>query len=1189
MQLTEKQQLAVDIKNKNILVSAAAGSGKTAVLVKRIIDRVLDENNPIDIDRILVMTFTKAAAAQMKERILKAIEEKRGLNPFDKNLQKQAALVHSANITTIDSFCMMVVRNHFAEIDLNPDFRMADEGETNLLKRDAVDEIMEELFGEGRDEFLNMTECFASGKNDASIDELILKMHTFSESYVNPYEWLDRCADKYAMTGDSSIDEQDYIIEYVKNTKKYLNEAKNILEKAISLCHEEYGPLPYIDALESDMDYIMGVIHKNTYSEMYGFIESFGKYSGKRLATYTMPKNATAEEIEIRNGLKEQVRALRDKAKKLIDEVSNAIGSNSPKTIMDSMHAMESPVSELINATKKFKNRFQEKKRDKNLVDFNDLEHMCLEIFRKCESASENYRNFFEEIYVDEYQDSNLVQEEILSFLTKSDETSGNLFMVGDVKQSIYGFRLARPDIFIEKYNRFPSELSGTADIKIDLHDNFRSRSTVVDAVNDIFRKTMTKESGKLEYDDNAELHAKADYPDGAGYETELVLCVKDDEVNPKELEARAVAHKIKEIVGKLDIKGENDSLRKARYSDVVILLRTAKGWDNLFMSTLEAEGIPVHVTSTSGYFSQKEVATLLEYMKVLDNPLQDVPLMAVLRSSFGMFYDEEVAMIRGAFPEGYLYESILKFRDTYIDSEGYEQIIHKIQAFLDVLNYYRKKISYVSVDKIIAEIIDCTYGKYVKAEVNGEKKMANLNVLLNKAIEYGKTSYKGLFHFNRYIEMLHKYEIDFGEANILDENDDAVRIMSIHKSKGLEFPVCFMCGMAKKFNTQDLKADVILDADWGVGVNIINAKRRTKCKSLFKTALVMKKTNELIEEELRLFYVAMTRAKEKLIMTSQVKNVTMNGDGLIIPKCSSYLDFYLFANEKEEISSIKVSNMEISDFIDDEMRQAVKTIAGKEDIDLYLNGKTMDIPPEIKEKMEYVYPYEESKGVVKISVSELKRRSMMIKMQEDTENNSPEIELFSDTGDSGNFTASEDTDERIPSFMRPEDESSIKTYSPALRGTAIHRIFEIWDYTNENDTGSVKSYIEKVREDKRIENDLYELINPQIVFNFVNSEISLRMKEADKQGKLRREQPFVIEDSDTGMLVQGIIDAYFVEDDEIVVVDYKTDRVKTGDELIEKYRVQLEYYAKALNMLTGLKIREKVIYSTYLNECIIM
>lgn len=1191
MQLTEKQQLAVDIRDKNILVSAAAGSGKTAVLVKRIIDRVLDENNPVDIDRILVMTFTKAAAAQMKDRILKAIEEKRAVKPFDKNLQKQAALVHSANITTIDSFCMMVVRNHFAEIDLNPDFRMADEGETNLLKRDAVDEVLEQLFAEGSDDFLNMTECFASGKSDAAIDELILKMHTFSESYVDPCEWLDGCANKYSLTDVEAIDEQDYIIEYVNNAKKYLKEAINSLEEALSICQKEFGPLPYTEAIESDIDYVTGVIKKDCYSEMYEYFESVGKYSGKRLATYTMPKNAIAEEIEIRNELKEHVKTLRAKAKVLIEEVANTVCDNSPSLILDSMHEMELPIKELIRATKMFKNRFADKKKDKNLVDFNDLEHMCLEILRTSESASKEYRDFFEEIYVDEYQDSNLVQEEILSFLTKNDETSGNLFMVGDVKQSIYGFRLARPDIFIEKYSRFPDKLSSGPDIKIDLHDNFRSRSTVVDSVNEIFRKTMTKDTGKLDYDVNAELHAKAEYCDGMGYETELVLCVKDNEINPREMEARAVANKIKELVGTLDVKDGDNGIRKAKYSDVVILLRTAKGWDNLFMNTLESEGIPVHVTSTSGYFSQKEVATLLEYLKIIDNPLQDIPMMAALRSSFGLLYDEEVAMIRGAFPEGYLYESILKFRDTYIDTDGYEVIISKIQSFLDTLNYYRKKTTYTPVDKIIAEIIDRTYGRYVNAEVNGAKKMANLNVLLNKAIEYGKSSYKGLFHFNRYIEMLHKYEVDFGEANTLDENDDAVRIMSIHKSKGLEFPICFVCGMSKKFNVQDLRADVILDADWGAGVNVVNPKRRTKYKSLFKTSLAIKKAYELIEEEQRLFYVAMTRAKEKLIMTAQVKDEKqLTGAGLIIPKCSSYLDFYLFANSKEEISSIKVSYVEIADLVGEEMKHAIKEMAGREEFELLLNEKTFELPAKIRQRMEYVYPYEETKGAVKVSVSELKRRSMMIKMQEDEENNSPEIELINDaTNYDDDNSLSDEIEEIIPSFMRNEEEVGEKTYSPALRGTAVHRIFELWDYTRETDIESVKSYIAKVREDKRIEEDLYELINPKVLYNFVNSSIASRMKTASLRDKLRREQPFVIEDPDTGMLIQGIIDAYFVEDGEIVVVDYKTDRAKGGDELVTKYRVQLDYYAKALSMLTGLKIREKVIYSTYLNECIIM
>lgn len=1201
MDLTKKQRMAVDTKNKNILVSAAAGSGKTAVLVTRIIDRVLDEEAPIDIDRILVMTFTKAAASQMRERILKAIEEKRALRPHDKNLQKQAALVHSANITTIDSFCLNVVRNHFAEIDLNPDFRIADEGEINLLKRDALDEVLEELYEKGDESFLNMTETFAAGKNDNAIDGLILNLHMFADSYVNPDEWLMGCASKYSFdnetdiksnkshekqeknNGDKAIEEklnsEQWIQNYVDGIKSVLKEVSRNLDTALNMCSMEFGPFQYADMLENDIAYIDGILFKNTYTGIYSYIEEMGKFEPMRLAQCPIPKEGKAplEEIEIRKELKDKVSTIRKKASETLKTITKTIYDNSSDEIVESMTLMHSPVSELISAVRMFHQRFNQKKREKNIVDFNDLEHMCLKILKVSESAAKEYREFFEEIYVDEYQDSNLVQEEILKYLCKDDAHSGNLFMVGDVKQSIYGFRLARPDIFMGKYESFPTVIDEGPNIRIDLSDNFRSRDSVVDSVNEIFKQIMVKESGRLVYDKDAALYAKGEYEALEGYKTSFLYCNKDESINDRELEARVTADSIKKIVGKLLVKDE-DGLRPAKYSDVVILLRTSKGWDNVFMKILKDEGIPVHVTSTSGYFAQTEVATLLEYLKIIDNPRQDIPLMAAMRSSFGEFSDEEIALIRGSLKSGCLFDSINGFLNIYGDNDEMKPLVGKISAFLEELQYYRNKMTYVSVDKIIAEIIDGTYGQCVKVEQNGAKKFANLNVLLNKAIEYGKTSYKGLFHFNRYIEMLHKYEVDFGEANTLDENDDAVRIMSIHKSKGLEFPVCYLCGMSKKFNLQDARASVVTDVDYGIGVDIIDPVRRTKCKSLFKNFLTMKKQNETLEEEMRLFYVAMTRAKEKLIMTTVVKEGDFYDDNVMLSKATSYLDFYRYADGKEKIKSIDDIEVTIEDLTYSATMEAIDREVNKEKILNALNGDAGELPDEVKARIAFVYPYTEKNDAVKLSVSEIKRRSMMVKDTDEEKDNVSEKELYAEE---------REIQEIIPSFMK--DNTDNKVFSPALRGTAIHRIFEIWDYSLNTDMESVESYIETVYKEKRLESDLYELIKKEIVFDFVNSDIANRMKEAYKNNNLWREQPFVIEDDETGMLVQGIIDAYFIENEEIVLVDYKTDRVKDGQELCKKYKVQLDYYAKALSMLLGLKVKEKVIYSTALKKSIIM
>lgn len=1176
MNLTINQQLAVDIRNKNILVSAAAGSGKTAVLVKRIIDRILDSESPVDIDRILVMTFTKAAAAQMKDRILKAIEEKRAKDPFNKNLQRQASLVHTANITTIDSFCMMVVRNHFSEIDLNPDFRIADEGECNLIKRDALGEVLEEMFESSDENFLMMTETFATGKSDDALEELVLRLHTFSESYPNPEDWLNNCCSKYGSIDVEILDSEEWIIEFVNSTKKQLKEISAGLNKALDLCYLEYGPIAYAEALQSDIDYIDGIVLKDKFSEIYDYVQSYGVYSPKTLGTYRLPKEGTvsATEIKTRTELKDKVKAVRDKSKEIIKGISETIADNSPEDTCSSMMAMYPTVQALVDVTLKFKSRFNKKKREKNVVDFNDLEHMCLEILRSSDDIAGDYRNAFVEIYVDEYQDSNLVQEEIVKKLTRESDDSGNLFMVGDVKQSIYGFRLARPDIFIEKYNRFPSEMSESPDLKIDLHDNFRSRKTVIDSVNEIFEKIMTEDSGKLVYDDNAALHAMADYCDGDGYETEFVYGLRDEDFEDKELEARIVANRIREIVGHLDIK-DGDDIRKAKCSDIVILLRTAKGWDNVFMNTLQSEGIPVHVTSTEGYFSQREVSTLLEYLKIIDNPLQDIPLMASMRSVFGDFSDEEVAKIRGAYPEGRLYDSMNHYYETYVTDPKCAKIVQKIQKFKEDLTYFRNKMIYTPVDRIIAEIIDGFYGQCVKAEHNGEKKFANLNVLLSKAEDYGRTSYKGLFHFNRYIEMLHKYEIDFGEANILDENDDAVRIMSIHKSKGLEFPVCFLCGMNKKFNMQDSRASVISDADWGIGVDIIDPVRRTKRSSLFKKSLALKKYNEALEEEIRLFYVAMTRAKEKLIMSSVIKEDNIQEANVMLSKASSYLDLYLYAKGINAIKSIYDRKILVEDLVSNKVDDAINEEIKREKINKLINIKIEHLPEEIENRFRFIYPYEDDKNTTKLSVSEIKRRSMAIHDTDALDDLENEKQLY---------------EEKLPDKIVYSNKKELsEDYSPALRGTAIHKAFEVWDYSRPTKMTNIEEFIKKIDDEKLVQSDLLKYIDKFVIYYFVNSDIARRMKEAYDNGSLRREQPFVIEDETEGCLVQGIIDAYFIEDDEIVVVDYKTDRLDEKVEFVDKYKIQLDYYANALERVLEKKVKEKVIYSTYLKECITM
>ena len=1214
---TKMQQTAIDLRGKNILVSAAAGSGKTAVLVQRIIDRILDENHPIDIDRILVMTFTRAAAAQMKEKILNAINEKRNSKPHDKNLNKQYALVHNAYIMTIDSFCMNVVKNHFEEIGLSPDFRMADEGEIKLIKQDVLEEVIEDCYEESDDGFLEMTEIFASKKTDLAIEKLVLSLSENAESYPDPVKWLDSCV-PYASINSSQLEQGEndgnisqnacedtsslqakypWIEIYVNYVKDELTYLRNILDEAGDICAEEYGPAVYLAAIEQDIEKIDWVLGFNSYEELYEKCLRNEASGFAKLATLRMPKEDEVSETELleRTRLRDRVKTIREKYKKSYSDIVELVSIMSPDSIELGMSMMAEPIAKLISVAKLFVDRFEEKKREMNVVDFSDIEHMCLQILRTgIDTTAKQYREFFEEIYVDEYQDSNFVQEEILNLIArrtqKDENTPGNVFMVGDVKQSIYGFRNAKPEIFIDKYDRYSKDFS-ELDVRVDLSHNFRSRAEVLDSVNSLFKKIMTRNLGGIEYDENAALHLGREFPvSGCDYKTELNLFVSDPEVSDKEAEALMVANRIKRIMHEMKVEDASSEggIRPVRYSDIVILLRTAKGWDNIFMDVLESQGIPVFVTSSTGYFETIEVRTLLNFLKIIDNPLQDIPFAAVMMSMIGDFNEEEVALIRAEFKEGYLFDAFEAYYKLHCHTDCDETVLsYKVRKLYTLLYYYRRKSEYTAVSDILTEIIDGEYGKLTKAMPGGQKRFANINMLLKKAIEYGKTSYKGIFQFNRYIEAIRKYEVDYGEANISDESDNAVRIMSIHKSKGLEFPVCFVSGMNKKFNMMDTKATVLTDGEFGIATDVIDIKKRVKSKSMQKIAISRKKNSEIIAEELRLLYVAMTRAKEKLILTGAVKDEDSFRNALVtLENSKSYLDMYSVASKQGELDNVQLSFITAEDLVDELVADTVNEEVSRADLLSLIRGeRTEEYEEELVKRLDFEYPFVD-KGYVKLSVTQLKKMSDREFEPEDKSYIDNTVYLY----DEDKFIEDVEAAKEIADSRTDGKKRKTGDNSGANHGSAVHRIFEIWDYDKEPTMESVEEFLAHVKEEKLMTDELSELVEKAEVLDFVSSGIGLRMREAFKRGQLFREQPFVMCDDENdpeSMLIQGVIDAFFIEDDEIVLVDYKTDKVKKAETLKEKYSVQLVHYGRALRRLLHKEIKESVIYSTVLKECI--
>ena len=1178
---TSEQQKVIDLRNRNILVSAAAGSGKTAVLVERIIRRLTEDDTPTDVDRLLIVTFTEAAAAEMKERISAAIEKKLEERPGDIRLERQATLIHSAQITTIHSFCLAVIRDHFHVIGIDPGFRIAEEGELKLLKQDVLEELLEECYAEAKEEFLDFTERFGSGKSDKKIEEIILKMYEYSRSYPRPDRWLDQCVKAY--------ESEDLEVRAEERVRMRAADIERVLERGLKICEEPDGPYMYGDMLDSDLQELERLQQAENFDAMYSAAAGF---KWKRLSS--------RKDDTVSPDKKEKVKKLREQAKSLLKGMQEDY-FYAPREVwqQDMQDALPSVVT-LTELVKRFAHMLDEKKRLRNMIDFNDMEQFALAILTEEKdgelvpsAVAGEYQDRFDEVMIDEYQDSNLVQETILTSVSRVSRGEYNIFMVGDVKQSIYSFRLSRPELFMEKYNTYSLKDSVTQ--RIDLHKNFRSREEVLDSVNDIFRQIMKKELGGIEYDDSAALYPGAEFPPlPSGKEdfckSELLLLDKEDTggEDERQAEARMIARRIRELIRDgVVLDKETREYRRVQYRDIVILTRSIRGWAEVFSSVLGEEGIPAYSVSREGYFETYEVSVLLDYLKILDNARQDLPLAAVLTSVFGGLNTRELAEIRIAYPNVPFYEAAAMCAESDAAEDAcMEELRGKLRRFYDQVRYFREKVPYTPIHELLEEIIDKTgYGLYIAAMPGGAQRMANVEMLTERAAAFEGTSYKGLFNFVRYIAQLKKYDVDYGEAGIMDEQADTVRIMSIHKSKGLEFPIVFVAGMGKKFNTQDTKGSVLLHPDWGAGVDLIDLKRRTKTPTFLKKMIREETALENLAEEMRILYVALTRAKEKLIMTGAAK-ITEDGAVSDISsvfraegaKC--YLDWVLPCILSDETGKVKQeSPVEVSVFGAEDLtpqQEEVQAEVMAEDV-LRNWDDSQVYEPELRERLDaqidYVYPFEdEGKMKLKFTVSELKKWASLAEEAGEEMYEEPVVVPL------------------IPEFLKEEE---ILTGAP--RGSAYHKLLELLDFTVDYDVENLTAAVQQLRQEGRLTDEMAECIRPKDILRFLGCRSGRRMADAARNGKLYKEQPFVLsvdaseiypEDcSGEKILVQGIIDVYFEEPDGLVVLDYKTDKVRTGNELKEKYHAQLDYYAQALEQLMEKPVKEKIIYSFTLGE----
>ncbi len=1247
-QWTADQQKVIDLRDSNILVSAAAGSGKTAVLVERIIGRITDRQTPVDIDRLLVVTFTKAAAAEMRGRIGEALQQKLEQTPDDDNLQRQIGLLHNAQITTIDSFCQHIIRNYFHVIDLDPMFQVGDETDLKIMKEAVLGEVLEQKYADARQKenqvFLDAMQMFATGRTDKEIESIVLKLYELAQSYPFPDEQLEQWKNSYALRSVEEMEQTEWMKKYIADVQMIVAECEKKAFAAYQISVDGVGLEAYTPTIQTEWQQIKELRECKTLQEL---CDGIGKISFGRLSAIRGNKHDKE--------LQEQIKALRASYRdKGIEQLQKEMLAEPPEEMLAMMQQMDAPVRELVQLTIDFGKAFAEKKREDGIIDFADMEHFALQILVTRDedgnsvpsATAKELQEYYEEIMTDEYQDSNYVQEMILTSISRGPEQSPYLFMVGDVKQSIYQFRLARPDLFMEKYHAYDTEEGGNR--RIDLRQNFRSRASVLESANYIFERIMRQDFGGIAYDDAAKLVPGAVFDpceERTADQTEIILlnmdAQEDNDFGKRELEAMAIGQKIRDMVqgDHPMFVSDKGGYRPIEYRDIVILLRSMKGWTEEFQETLADMGIPAMAPKKTGYFATLEVQTMLNLLRVIDNPRQDIPLVAVLRSPIYGLQDEELAKI-AAERSGLQYlDNIWAYCDRYEDV-----LSEKLSDLLDTLQEYRRKAETVSVYELLREIYEETgYYALMSAMPGGEQRSANLDILLQQAIEFAENGHRGIFGFCRYIEMLKKSDIDFGEATV-GTAANAVQLVSIHKSKGLEFPVVFVAGMGKQFNKQDMRKKLLLDVDYGVGANYVDLEERLYKPTVMKRFIARQMLENSLSEEVRILYVALTRAKEKLILTGTVKGIEnklqswdLTGASLqhsALLGAATYLDWIMPALADRPIFGQCISQVtdgkgqDPSDLQENEMTQKTEDPSVKDRVlydstdqdplfrlevicaDAQIAGemeqlehillrrealKHQDIMKEYDAELaeqlrcqrEYQYPYaNEQKLPVKISVTELKRRAMeQQKMAVRAEVPEDEVtEMVPGTADRHDIPQ--------PKFRQTEE-----SIGAAERGTLYHFVMEHLPYEQMGDHFTAEMMLAQMQKAGLLREEERNCLKPQKFDRFMQSVLGKRMQQAAKRGALRREQQFMLEipvmelypelESEETVLVQGIIDACFEEDGEWVLVDYKTDYVRYGMEqtLVDRYRVQLEQYARALEQLTGMKVREQIIYSFALDK----
>ena len=1308
---TQNQTKVLNARNHNILVSAAAGSGKTAVLVERIIRMISEGEKPLDIDRLLVVTFTRAAAAEMRERIGRAISDRLEKEPDNRHLQRQETLLHHAQITTIDSFCSFLLHNNFSDIGLDPGCRQMDDTEEKLLRSDTLDKFAEQQHEKNDPAFLAAAEYFAV-EGDGRLEELIGRLYSASNSHPSQKDWLLAHREDYSVQGEEDLLHKPWFRRLLLDSLDTIEDTKEIYRAIASICAQPDGPYQYADILEPDQDAVFaafgitdpekglkqarGVLLDES-ADTAALRDVFQKLAASCAApsSFTKLPSITKKMTTVSDEKKKLAGDLRKSVKEQLQKYNTEIFTADLRTLVSRMNRADAALRALVDTTISFIDMYTQVKKDRGLIDFSDLERFALLVLLERRenadgtvsyvprSGAKAYEKYFDEVLIDEYQDSNEVQELLLSTIAGEADGRFARFMVGDVKQSIYRFRNARPEIFVRKFDTYKPDDPQCE--RIDLDQNFRSRPEVLDAVNDIFRKIMRREAGGVDYDAAAELKAGAVYPplpEGMTDTAELILVAgmpdedtEEDAGNPARTpsgdaesagetatdaddlaslsghkkEALAVAQRIRRMAGyELVTDKETGQLRPVRYSDIVILLRSGGSWYDAFREIFELQGIPLYVDNKTGYFAAEEIREVLQLLRVIDNPRQDIALYGTLRGYFGGFSEDEIGRIRTSFKPGedsgtgaadneqsgekaYTFDGENQFlldAVTWYAGQNNEAG-RKCAAFLAFLGTWRDRARIMPVHTLLEQLITQTgYDDYVTALPAGEQRRANLQALTVRAMDYEKTAFTGLFNFIRYIDEMRDRKVDYGEANVLDENADVVRIMTIHKSKGLEFPVCFVCGTAGRlaYKGKDSQGSVIIDSDLGFGIDYIDPVYRSELATLRGLAVRDKIERDSLGEELRVLYVALTRAKEKLIITGYVRRHSAREKQLqkaaagtapgagplpvpVIRGVSSYLDLIQLAfaaMTPAQQRDFLVKKQDITDLELHEVEEKLTLGVRKETLRAAREGGITKLPlpalaMELDERFSFRYPYENLRELfTKTTVTELKRVS-------EEENAGTMEESATSLDGAVQLYPEEDPDIPVPRFAAGSGTAaSGGTLKGARRGTAIHRACELidfgrWPVPSRVTDDEIIAFVREKIDRKEIPAAYSDVLTPEVLQPFLHSEAAARMAAADARGELRREQPFVIgvpasrlgsgfPETET-ILIQGMIDAFFMEDGvdgkKVILLDYKTDYVKTPQELISRYSVQLDYYKEALERTIGFPVAQKLIYSFRLQQLI--